>query len=158
MASQMCAYIGAFDLILFAWLVADDDGLDASGPSQKRHGIADRPRRCPATVPANHDVVQLERRFLDIRNDDERFTGIEQRGFDNVLFDRVGSRLRLPDNGEVEAPRDLTELSPALTKLALSVSGSTLTPARAAAVVKLSRAASTAAWLCRSITSSSGGT
>jgi hypothetical protein len=48
----MRAYIGAFDLILFAALVGDDDNLDASGPSQKRYGIADRPRRRPATVLA----------------------------------------------------------------------------------------------------------
>ena len=106
----MRAYIGAFDLILFAGLVADDDDLDAPGLSQKWHGIADRPRRCPATVPANHDVVQLERLFLDIWDDDKRSAQIEQRGFDNVLLDRVGFRLRLSDNGQIEAPRDLAEL------------------------------------------------
>ena len=54
-------------------------------------------------------MVQLERRFLNVRNDDNP-PGIEQRGFDNVLLDRVGFRLRLPDNREIEAPRNYAEL------------------------------------------------
>ena len=55
-------------------------------------------------------MVQLERRFLNIRNDEDRPAGIEQSAFDNDLLDRVGFRLRLPDNGEIETPRDLAEL------------------------------------------------
>jgi hypothetical protein len=50
----MYAYIGAFNLILFAGFVAGDDHLDASGPSQKWHRIADCPRNS-AGVPANHE-------------------------------------------------------------------------------------------------------
>src|SRR6516225_12406092 len=106
----MRAYIGALDLILFATLVGDYDDLDAPGSAQKRHGIADRPRRRPASVPAYHNVVQLERRFLNVGDDDDRPPGIEQRGFDNILLEHFGLRLRLPDNGQIEAPRDLAEL------------------------------------------------
>src|SRR6516225_5290120 len=106
----MRTYIGALDLILFAALVGDRDNLDAPSSAQKRYGIADRSRRRPATVPAYHNMVQLERRFLNVGNDDDRPPGIEQRGFDNILLDRFGIRLRLPDNGQIEAPRDLAEL------------------------------------------------
>src|SRR6516164_6936995 len=106
----MRAYIGALDLILFAALVGHVDDLDAPGSAQKRHGIADRTRRCSATVPAYHNVIQPERRSLNVRNDDDRPPGIEQRGFDDILLDHFGLRLRLPDNGQIEAPRDLAEL------------------------------------------------
>src|SRR6516162_9026604 len=106
----MRAYIGALDLILFAALVGHDDDLDAPSSVQKRYGIADRPRRRPATVPAYHNVVQPERRLLNVGNDDDWPPGIEQRGFDNILLDHFGLRLRLPDNGQIEAPRDLAEL------------------------------------------------
>jgi hypothetical protein len=33
-----------------------------------------------------------------------------QRGFDNILLDHFGLRLCLPNNCQVEAPRDLAEL------------------------------------------------
>src|SRR6516225_3604734 len=102
----MRAYIGALDLILFAALVGHDDDLDAPGSAQKRYGIADRPRRRPAAVPAYHNVVQPERRLLNVGNDDDRPPGIEQRSFDNILH--FGLRLHLPDNGQIEAPRDLS--------------------------------------------------
>ena len=59
----MRAYIGALDLILFAALVGHDDDLDALGSTQKRYGIADRPRGHSATIPAHHNVVQPERRL-----------------------------------------------------------------------------------------------
>ena len=42
------------------------------------------------------NVVELERPLLNVRSDDNRSTGIEQRGFDNVLSGRAGFRLRLP--------------------------------------------------------------
>src|SRR6516164_2951725 len=106
----MRAYIGALDLILFAALVGHDDDLDAPGSAQKRYGIADRPRRHSATIPAYHNVVQPERRLLNVGNDDDRPPGIEQRGFDNTLLAHLGLRLHLPDNGQIEAPRDLAEL------------------------------------------------
>src|SRR5215469_3644084 len=106
----MRAYIGAHDLILFAALVSHVDDLDAPGSAQKRHGIADRPRRRSATVPAYHNVIQPERRSLNVGNDGDRPPGIEQRGFDDILLNHFGLRLRLPDNGQIEAPRDLAEL------------------------------------------------
>src|SRR6516165_527646 len=107
----MRAYIDALDLILFAALVGHVDDLDAPGSAQKRHGIADRTRRRSATVPAYHNVIQPERRSLNVGNDDDRPPGTEQRGFDDILLDHFGLRLRLPDNGQIEAPRDLAELS-----------------------------------------------
>jgi len=110
MASQMRAHICALDLILLARFVGDDDDLDASGPLQKRHGIADRPRRRPAAIPADHHTVELERRLLSVTNYDERPAGVEQRGFDNDPLDRIGPRLRLTDYREIEAPRDPAEL------------------------------------------------
>ena len=106
----MRAYIGALDLILFAALVGHVDDLDAPGSAQKRHGIADRTRRRSATVPAYHNVIQPERRSLNVGNDDDRPPGTEQRGFDDILLDHFGLRLRLPDNGQIEASRDLAEL------------------------------------------------
>src|SRR6516164_4614237 len=107
----MRAYIGALDLILFAALVGHVDDLDAPGSAQKRHGIADRTRRSAASVPAYHNMIQPERRSLNVGNNDDRPPGIEQRGFDDILLDHFGLRLRLPDNGQIEAPRDLAELT-----------------------------------------------
>src|SRR6516165_11435192 len=106
----MRAYIGALDLILFAALVGHDHDLDPPGSAQKRYGVADRPRRRSATVPAYYNVIQPERRLLNVGNDDDRPPGIEQRGFNNILLDHSGLRLYLPDNGQIEAPRDLAEL------------------------------------------------
>src|SRR5262249_33962178 len=85
----MRAYISALDLILFATLVGHVDDPDAPSSVQKRYSIADRPRRRPATVPAHHNVVQPERRLLNVGNDDDRPPGIEQRGFDNIFLDRI---------------------------------------------------------------------
>ena len=131
----MCAYIGAFDLILFAALGGDDDDLDASDPSQKRHGIADRPRCCPATVPAYHNMVQLERRFLDVRNDDKR--SAESNSAASAMFSSTAlvSGSACPTTARSKCRAIWPNWSPALTKLALSVSGSDLTPARVLAAV-----------------------
>src|SRR5215471_4901497 len=92
----MRAYICALDLILFAALVGHDDDLDALGSAQKRYGIADRPRGHSAAIPAYHNVVQPERRLLNVGNDDDRPPGIEQRGFNNILLDHFGSGSTCP--------------------------------------------------------------
>ena len=107
---EMLAHIGAFDLVLLAALIGDDDDLDAAGLGQKRHGVGDGARRLPAAVPAHHDIVELERRLLDIGHQDHRPAGFEQRGLGDDLFHGRGLGLGLADDGEIEAPRDAAEL------------------------------------------------
>jgi hypothetical protein len=49
---EVLADIGAFDLVLLAALIGDDDDFDAAGFHQQRQGIADGARRLAAAVPA----------------------------------------------------------------------------------------------------------
>ena len=81
-----------------------------AGLFQDRHGVGDGACRLAAAVPAHHDAVELERRFLDIGHDDHRPAGLEQRAFGDQLFDLVSLRFGLGDDGEIEAPRDAGEL------------------------------------------------
>ena len=110
MAGKVLAHIGAIDLVLLAAFVGDDDNFDAPRPFKERHGIGNGARCRPATVPAHHDVVELERGFLDIGHDDDRPAGIEQGGFDDLLFNRARLRFGLLDNGEIEVPGNTAEL------------------------------------------------
>jgi hypothetical protein len=109
MTGEMPAHIDALDLVLLAGL-GDDDDLDLSGFHQERHGIADGARGRAAAVPAHHDPVELHRSLLNIRHDDERPSGFEQRGFGDDVVDGRDLRLRLSDHGEIEAPGDAGEL------------------------------------------------
>jgi len=95
---EVLAHIGAFDLILLAALVGDDDYLDTSSSLKERHGIGNRARCGSATIPAYHDAVELEGRFLNVRHDDDRPARIEQGGFDDLLCNRARLRFGLPDN------------------------------------------------------------
>ena len=156
MAGKVLAHIGAFDLVLLAAFVGDDDNFDAPRPFKERDGIGNGARCRPTTVPAHHDVVELERGFLDVGHDDDRPAGIEQGGFDDLLFNRArpGSACSTTERSKYRAIRP--NCSPAPSKLAPGVSGSAETPARALAVVNRSIAAFAAAALsrrCISITS-----
>jgi len=64
---------------------------------------------------------RLERRFLDIRHDDHRPAGLEQRAFGDQLFDRIGSGFGLADDREIGSARDAGELVAAPAALAPSV-------------------------------------
>jgi hypothetical protein len=99
---EVLAHIGAFDLILLAAFVGDDDYLDESCPLEQRHGVGDRARGGSAAVPAHHGAVKLKRRFLDVGHDDDRPARIEQGSFDDLFFNRAALRFSLPDNGEIE--------------------------------------------------------
>ena len=97
---EVLAHISAFDLILLAAFVGDDDFLDDSCPLKQWHGVGDRARGGSAAVP---DAVKLERRFLDVGHDDDRPARIEQGGFEGrseissgrrepTIFDAVSRR------------------------------------------------------------------
>ena len=107
---EMLCHIGALDLVLLAALVGDDDDLDLARLLQQRHGVGDGARGGAAAVPAHHDAVELERILLNIGNDDHRPAGLEQGGFGDHLFHGALSGLGLPDNRQIEAPRDTAEL------------------------------------------------
>jgi len=108
---KVLTHINAFDLVLFVAFVGDDDdNLDESRPLKERHGISNRARRRPATVPAHHDAVELEGRFLDVGHDDGWPARVEQGGFDDLIFNRGRLGFGLPDNGEIEVASNAAEL------------------------------------------------
>ena len=54
-------------------------------------------------------MVELERLRLDLRHDDDRTAGSEQRALDQQLFRDALLALRLADHGNIEAPRNAPE-------------------------------------------------
>ena len=53
---EVPAHVGAFDLILLAALVGDDDNLDASRPL--RSGMASAMARAAARLPSQHTITR----------------------------------------------------------------------------------------------------
>src|SRR4029079_7953613 len=56
------------------------------------------------------DTLELERRLLDVRHEEDRPAGIEQGSFGDHFLDGVAVRLRLTDHREIEPPRQAAEL------------------------------------------------
>ena len=55
------------------------------------------------------DALERQAALLDVGYDDDGTPGFEQRAFDDQFVGRSLLALRLADNGDVEAPRDLGE-------------------------------------------------
>src|ERR1700683_4975957 len=109
MPGQMLAEIGASDLILLAAFIPNNDNLDALRLFQQRPRIADGACGGAAAIPAHHDLIELERVFLDVRDDNDRASGFEQGGLGNNFFDSAFLRLGLSDDREIEAARNAAE-------------------------------------------------
>ena len=79
--------------------------------ARSRNGMASAMARAAVRPPSqhDHDAVELEALLLDVGHDDDRPAGLEQRALDHQLLGRAVFALRLPDDGEVEAPRDAAE-------------------------------------------------
>ena len=99
MASQMRADIGAFDLILFAGLIADDDDLDAFRPSQKGHSIADRSAAARPPSQQTMTCSSLSGSFWMYGTTISGPPGLNSAASTMFSSSAVGFRLRLPDNG-----------------------------------------------------------
>src|ERR1700691_2555716 len=78
MPRQMLAEIGARDLLLLAAFIRNNDDLDAFRLLQQRHRIANSACGGAAAVPANHNLIELERVFLNVRDDNDRASGFKQ--------------------------------------------------------------------------------
>ena len=107
---EVLAHIGAFDLILLAAFVGDDDYLDESCRSSS--GIASAIARAAARLPSQHTMTRssLSGAFWMKGTNDDRPARIEQGGFDDLFFNRTPLGFGLPDNGEIEAPCNTAEL------------------------------------------------
>src|SRR4029077_9182145 len=79
------------------------------GARAERHGIDDDARGRASAVPTDERALAREGPLLDVRHDDDGTPGFEQRAFDDEFVGRSLLALRLTDNGDVEAPRDLGE-------------------------------------------------
>ena len=108
-AGEVAGHIGAGDLAALVALAGDDQDFDVLGAREERHRVGDGARRRPAAVPAGHDAVEHEALLLDMRHDDDRAAGAEQRAFDQQFLRGAALALRLADDREVEAPRDAAE-------------------------------------------------
>src|SRR5690348_13024997 len=104
-AGEMLAHIGALDLVLLAAFARNDDDFNATALADERNGIGNRARCRAAAVPADHHIIGLERRLLNIGHHDHWPAGFEQRGFADDLLQAADFRLRLTDNREIETPR-----------------------------------------------------
>ena len=78
--------------------------------------------RAAVRLPSQHTITRssLSRLLLDIGHDDDRPPGFEQRASIMSSSEAPSSRLRLPDDREVEASRDLAEQVGAAATLASS--------------------------------------
>ena len=133
--ARCCAHVGAGDLVLLPRSSVTITTSTRLARCEERHGVGDGARGRAAAVPAHHDAVELERRFLDVRHDDDRPAGLEQRGFGDHSSTALLSGSACPTTDKSKRRASRPNCSPA-PPAALSVSGSAETPARAAAGVE----------------------
>ena len=113
----MRAYIGAFDLILFPRSLLTM--TTSMRPARRRNGMASRIARAAARPPSQQTISKssLSGSFW---MQGTTISGLpESNSAASIMFSSTAFALllRLPDNGEIEAPRDLANWSPALIKL-----------------------------------------
>jgi hypothetical protein len=62
-----------------------------------------------SAVPAHEDTVEFQAGRLNVRHDQDRPAGFEQRRFEQKAYKRRLLRPRLRDNTQIEAARDLSQ-------------------------------------------------
>ena len=85
----------------------------STSSARSSSGIASAIARAAARLPSQHTTTrsEVERRFLDVGNDDDAWPArIEQGGFDDLFFNRTALGFGLPDNREIEVPCNTAEL------------------------------------------------
>ena len=63
-ARKVQAHVSALEFDALATFVDNADDLDVPGTFEKRHGVGNGPHGRAASVPADHDVIKLERWLL----------------------------------------------------------------------------------------------
>src|SRR6516165_5680217 len=69
---EMLTYVCTLNFVPFTSFIRDDYYLNVFCALKKRHGVGNGACSRSASVPTNHDAVELNRRFLDIRHDNHR--------------------------------------------------------------------------------------
>jgi hypothetical protein len=73
--------------------------------------IGDRPRGCPAAIPAHHDMIEFEAILLNKRNDEHRSSGFEQRRLNNdIRGSMIPVPFKLANDGKIESSCDMRKL------------------------------------------------
>src|SRR5262249_59889754 len=83
--------------------------VDRLGALEKRHCVCNGTSSGPPAVPAHDDAIESEPAALDIGNEEERTSRLEQHRLNQQLLGRAVLALRLAHNCKVETPCDGAE-------------------------------------------------